>query len=397
MQLTSKKSIYIGLLVFAVILGSVSIFKSKVFYGWLEASVSEVVNISAEVIGQNKTDKNFHILFVGDMMFDRGVRKSINSNGYNFVFGDSPSLFDKSKIGGPDLVVANLEGPITDQESKTLQKNGDTSNGPLNFTFATTTALELKNVGVDVASLANNHSYNRGQDGLVQTRRYLTDAGVDFFGDPGNLSGHSIVKCIYNDNQKKLCIGLVGYHEFAYKNGENIISDIKELKNKADIVIVMPHWGIEYQKTPSKLQRSLAHQWIDAGADIIVGSHPHVVESIEEYNGHKIFYSLGNYIFDQYFSFDTTHGMAIDINIPEEYLDSTSTTSNVGFASTSQNSIDVNNVFQFGFKLIPIENKHTVMTFPDASTTDFILRDLAGSSLKYVGTTTYNSILNGKI
>ena len=317
-------------------------------------------------------DPNTHILFVGDMMFDRAVRKTINSNGYEFVFGDAKTLFDKNRTGGPDLVVGNLEGSITTFPSRTLRPSGSTSDAPLDFTFATPTAAALKSFGVDVVSLANNHSANRGEAGLAQTRKYLTSAGVEFFGDPGNLSDKSIVKCI-----KDLCIGLIGYHEFAYKNDEVVLNDIKALKERTDLIIVMPHWGIEYQKTPTKLQRSLAHNWIDAGADIVIGAHPHIVESIEEYNGHKIFYSLGNFIFDQYFSFDTTHGIAVDISIPPTY------------SSTTPNN--------FSFTLIPIENKNTVMSFPDASTSTYILNDLANSSAKYVSTSTKASILTGKI
>ncbi|MEI8061676.1 MAG: CapA family protein [bacterium] len=350
------------------------------------ANVSEAASTSDVVVPivapLPPVHRSIHLMFVGDMMFDRAVRKTINSKGYDFVFGDAKKLFDKTQVGGPDLVVGNLEGSITTFKSKTLQRDGSTGNAPLDFTFATATAPALKSAGVDVVSLANNHSANRGEIGLTLTRHYLTDAGVDFFGDPGNLAGHSIVKCIdvkrnmvTASSFKSFCIGLIGYHEFAYKNADNIISDIQELKKTTNIVIVMPHWGIEYQKTPTKFQRDLAHTWIDAGADIIIGAHPHIVESIEEYNGHTIFYSLGNFIFDQYFSFDTTHGMAVDISIPDDYTASST----------------------LAFDLIPIENKHTVMSLPDATTTNRILQDLAHSSKKYVGTSTLQNILGGKI
>lgn len=362
MSKNPRKIIYTVLVIFNTFIISLAflVFTNNYVPVQTKAEVSDIVQklVKTEPI----VSKNIHILFVGDMMFDRAVRKTVNSKGYDFVFGDSKYLFET-----PDLVVGNLEGSITNFSSRTLQKDGKTGEAPLDFTFATGTAMALKSIGVDVVSLANNHSLNRGQEGLRQTKFYLKEAGVDFFGDPENLSGQSIVRCM-----EDFCVGLVGYHEFAYKNEENVISDIQELKNKVNMVIVMPHWGIEYQKTPTKLQRSLAHKWIDAGADIIIGAHPHIIESIEEYNGHKIFYSLGNFIFDQYFSFDTTHGLAVDISIDQK---------NKGL----------------GFKLIPIENKNTIMTFPNATTTNFILNDLANSSKKYVSTTTLENILKGQI
>ena len=362
------------------------------------ASVISAFDSSATALAApaKAPDQNIHVLFVGDMMFDRAVRKTVNSNGYDFVFGDAKTLFDKTRVNGPDLVVGNLEGSITTFPSRTLLARGSTGNGngPLDFTFATPTAPALRSTGVDVVSLANNHSANRGDAGLTQTRKYLTAAGVEFFGDPGNISKKSIIKCVDTGNAfaaastttKNICIGLIGYHEFAYKNDDTVIEDIKTLKEKTDIIIVMPHWGIEYKKTPSKLQRSLAHQWIDTGADIVVGAHPHVVESIEEYNGHKIFYSLGNFIFDQYFSFDTTHGLAVDISIPKNYSKEVSATAT---STTNINSIS--------FNLIPTENKNTVMSFPNASTTTYILNDLANSSTKYVSTSTKESIRTGRI
>ncbi len=269
-----------------------------------------------------------------------------------------------------------MEGSITNFQSKTLRADGTTGNAPLDFTFATTTALALKQNGVDIVSLANNHSFNRGKAGLDQTRENLTRSGVDFFGDPNNSSGNlSIKKCIDG-----ICIGIVGYHEFAYKNDDAILNEINKLRKDVDVLIVMPHWGIEYQKTPSSLQKRLAHEWIDAGADIIVGAHPHIIESIEEYRGHPIFYSLGNYIFDQTFSFDTTHGLTLGINI----------TKNNSGDETASSTIEIS------YDLKPVENSSLAVKIPNVDTINKIISDLESISKPYMAEGLFNKIFLDK-
>lgn len=329
-------------------------------------TVLRVVSTDSDKVIVPEQPKILHVLFVGDIMFDRAVRKNVESRGFDFVFGDSQKLFDKA-----DIVVANLEGSITIFPTRTVRADGTTNDLPLDFTFSTKTAPALHSVGVDVVSLANNHTANRDAAGLAQTRRYLASSSVDYFGDPGNIAPRATTTC--RDNY---CIALIGYHEFANKNTKQIAIDIKNFRAdpKINLIIVMPHWGIEYQKTPTGFQRELAHAWIEAGADIIIGAHPHVIESVETYRGHTIFYSLGNYIFDQYFSFDTTHGLAVDIGIDPK---STST------APT--------------FTLLPIENKRGQTLISPASTTTYILNDLAKISKAYTSTSTREQIKTGKI
>jgi poly-gamma-glutamate synthesis protein (capsule biosynthesis protein) len=82
-----------------------------------------------------------------------------------------------------------------------------------------------------------------------------------------------------------------------------------------------PHWGTEYALTPNKKQVRLAHEWIDAGVDVIIGHHPHVIQSVEVYKDKYIFYSLGNFIFDQYFSFNTTHGIGVSAEVYKDKIE----------------------------------------------------------------------------
>lgn len=256
-----------------------------------------------------KDKETLSIVMVGDMMFDRAVRRKINNDGWDSVWGDTTAIFKPY-----DIRIGNLEGPITPSASRTLLPNGTTAK-VLSFTFPTSTAAELKKVGFDAVSLANNHTDNFGNTGLAQTRDILDTVGVQHFGDPANERSLSAVVCA--KNKPKLCVAYVGFHEFAYIkiNEQKVVDEIKKRKSEGYYTIVYPHWGAEYKQNHTNYQETLAKSWIDAGADLVVGAHPHVVAHAQEYKGKMIFYSLGNYIFDQYFSFNTTHGLVLGIHL----------------------------------------------------------------------------------
>lgn len=251
------------------------------------------------------------VLFLGDMMFDRGVRVKAGSVGYGAIFGLATTTIENH-----DLTIANLEGPITSFKSKLINESGKAISG-FQFTFDNKVAPALKNVGIDIVSLANNHTDNFGQEGLDQTRKILSENDVMYFGGPTNNPEYMATTTCVND----ICIGVIGWHEFAYKNDEFVLSKIKEIRPMVDYLVVYPHWGDEYVLSPNKKQIQLAHSWIDAGADVIVGHHPHVVQSVEMYKDKYIFYSLGNFIFDQYFSFNTTHGIGVSAEVYKDRVE----------------------------------------------------------------------------
>jgi poly-gamma-glutamate synthesis protein (capsule biosynthesis protein) len=99
---------------------------------------------------------------------------------------------------------------------------------------------------------------------------------------------------------------------------KNLIKSIQEAKNNADIVVVTMHAGVEYTREPTPLQTDFAHTAIDNGADIVIGAHPHWIQGIEQYGGKYIFYSLGNFVFDQEFSPETKEGMTLKINLRKD-------------------------------------------------------------------------------
>lgn len=245
--------------------------------------------------------KEISILFFGDLMFDRYIRQVSERRGNDFVFEKVSSFLRSS-----DLAVANLEGPITDNVSKSVNTEfGSREN--FYFTFNKSIAKTLFDQNIKLVSIGNNHILNFGDGGLEDTKKYLSESQVDYFGDPKNLDGNYFVKEI---NGTK--IGFVSYNQFGGRS-EKTINNIKTIKNTVDAVVVYTHWGKEYENISSNYIKDLAHGFVEAGADLVIGSHPHVVQSVEEYKGKRIYYSLGNFIFDQYFSAETQRGLAVKV------------------------------------------------------------------------------------
>ncbi len=181
-------------------------------------------------------------------------------------------------------------------------------------------------------TVANNHALDMGKDGFKESAKNLTAAGISFYGDGYGLTdAATAIKEIGG-----LKIGFIGLNDTFYKLDDKIIvAMIKKLKQgvilsatkdldssgspqndsggPVDFVIVNIHWGEEYKTISNTRQRTLARIMIDAGADVVIGHHPHVVEEMEVYKNRPIFYSLGNFIFDQYFSTETQQGLAVGL------------------------------------------------------------------------------------
>jgi len=189
------------------------------------------------------------------------------------------------------------------------------------FVFQPELIEELKNYNFNFFNLANNHFSDQGQQGVEETRENLTNLDFNYSGCIDRQVGECSSKILELNNYK---IGMAGfsmvYGKFNQTEAEKIIQD---LKKQTDLVIVNIHWGVEYTHYQNNLQKQIAHSFIDQGADMIIGHHPHVVQGMEIYQNKPIFYSLGNFIFDQYFSPDTQEGLGIGISTffsPEQEL-----------------------------------------------------------------------------
>lgn len=254
-----------------------------------------------------KNEEPVVIGFGGDMMFDRYIRTRGDAVGFETLLSPLADVFSRH-----DLVVANLEGPITEFDSVSTGTQPLEPNNYV-FTFPPETAGALRTAGITHVSLGNNHTLNFGNQGLSQTKQYLHDAGVAYFGEPFSERPH--ITTI-----RGMRIGFVSFNEFAPPSQETVVRLLQELAGVTDFRIVYAHWGYEYEHEPNAQQRHIAHAFIDAGADIVVGAHPHVIQTNELYQGKHIYYSLGNLVFDQYWKESVRCGLFLTVTInPKDF------------------------------------------------------------------------------
>ncbi len=240
----------------------------------------------------------------GDMMLGRHVRVLMDINGLDYIFrnirGENNIVFE-----GADLIHANLEGPI-----KGAGKKGGTS---MNFAFNEDVAPLLAEHGFNLLSLSNNHAVDQGWEGRETTITALENAGIDWCGHPSEADPESVYYGQVMDKK----FAFICLHDVTFDlDEEAAVRLISEVNEKVDFLIVSIHWGVEYQHRPHQtLQVAPAHRFVDAGADLVLGHHPHVVQSFEQYNGKFIFYSLGNFVFDQYWSQATQEELGLAISL----------------------------------------------------------------------------------
>ena len=200
-----------------------------------------------------------------------------NSNGAAYFLQNVKSIFEAD-----DLTIVNMEGTLTDSDSR--QDKTFAFKGPGEFTQILTSG------SVETANLANNHSHDYGDQSYTDTINYMEEAGITTFGYDRTA--------VVDVNGVK--VGLVGTYELADGMGceAGMIENIKKVESEgAQVVIVSFHWGMEKENYPNDNQKSLAHSAIDNGADLVLGHHPHVLQGIEKYKGKNIVYSLGNFCF----------------------------------------------------------------------------------------------------
>lgn len=263
---------------------------------------------------QKTNDEIYTILAGGDIMMDRGVEAVIKreEEDYNFSFD-----LIRDDLKKADYVFANLEGSISDVGADTGK--------PYSFRFEPAVADALSNGGINGVSLANNHMLDWGRESLCETTKHLQKMNIDYVGAgcDSQTAERPLIKQ-FGDTS----VGFLAYTEFyqgahavggapgmSEWNLEKIQERIDDLKNQVDIIIVSMHWGTEYKDRATDAQVALGQQFIDMGADVIVGHHPHVDQEIERYGDGWIIYSLGNFIFDQSWSENTMEGLLAEIKI----------------------------------------------------------------------------------
>jgi len=250
---------------------------------------------------ENKVDAET-ILFAGDMMLGRGIAELNKKNGIYYPFQKIGRL-----LRGVDVVFANLEGPVGENPPEFL---GD----KLQFIFLPPVLEGVSWSRINLVSLANNHITDRGAEGLQETRDWLDRYQICHIGNPLYSYQDEPNPCFSTEHSVFLAFNRV--LPFIHRE-EEIVREIRlaKIDNPDKFIIVSVHWGEEYQLKSSPSQRQLARRMIAAGADIVVGHHPHVVQEIELIQGRPVFYSLGNFIFDQQSIPETQEGLIVGLAV----------------------------------------------------------------------------------
>jgi len=266
---------------------------------------------------QKKEKEEITLFAVGDIMMSRAVeRKMLAKNDFMYCLEPTRKLVQSADIAMANLESPIIEGPLVDD-------------GSFSFRADPRSAEALALAGFDILSLPNNHIMNYGSEGLVKTFEYLGKNNLDYVGVGENLN--KIVNPLIKEVKGiKIAFLSYAYGPESYKattaragmalmDTEQLIADINTAhEEKVDLIIVSMHDGVEYVNDPAVHQTEFAHVAIDSGADVVLGHHPHVVQKMEIYKDRYIYYSLGNFVFDQMWSQDTREGLGVMLHLNKE-------------------------------------------------------------------------------
>ncbi len=262
---------------------------------------SPTVAIEAGAIGTDTSSDPVEIVFAGDIYLSDHVMEAFERAG-NDLSGVVSADY-QNVINEADYFVANEEFPFSTRGEQAKDKQ-------YTFRVDPTYASWFNDLGIDLVTLANNHTLDYGTEALLDTVDTLDDIGIRHIGAGKNLESASQAVIVSLNNKKIAFIGATRVIPeanwaagesspgvFAAYNDTDLINEIKSVRAEADVVIVYMHWGVERQESPNEIQQTLAHNIVDAGADLVIGAHPHVLQGFEYYKDVPIAYSLGNFVF----------------------------------------------------------------------------------------------------
>ena len=282
--------------------------------------------ISEQLAQALKPKSTWTYLALGDVIPARDVYTYSRRLGFGY-----PYLSVQERTRSADLTVSNLETTIADNQAF-LQ-----GEGVLNFTAPKASLEGIQASGIDAVNLANNHSMNGGATKVAEMLTNLTASRVGTFG-----VGQKGTLATWNTTVQGVTIAHLGYDTvpgnidptaatpgtqriplkpwgtLSQTDIQRVQTEILAAKATNDIVIPWFHWGTEYTHDANEEQRALAHAAIDAGAEVVIGTHPHWTQGFEWYKGHLIAYSLGNFVFDQNWSEETKRSVALELTFSDK-------------------------------------------------------------------------------
>ena len=240
------------------------------------------------------------LLFAGDVQLSSHVMGAYGKAGDDISGVVGEAYLERMREA--DIFMVNEEFPFSDR--------GAAADKQYTFRSPPERVSLLKDMGIDIVTLANNHALDYGRDALLDTCDTLESAGIRYVGAGSDLERAKKLETIEANGRT---IGFLGASRViptgSWNAGENtpgmlttydpavLLEEIQKAKEVCDYLVVYVHWGIERNDKPETYQRTMGKQYIDAGADLVIGSHPHVLQGIEYYDGKPIVYSLGNFVF----------------------------------------------------------------------------------------------------
>jgi gamma-polyglutamate biosynthesis protein CapA len=293
-----SRSIAVTIVFFcALLMGGVTFYHPNFSFG---AFLQEFAHTSEEVV-----DHKNGITFVGDVMLARKVADLSQWYGASYPF---------HRLGAQRtdyFLVGNFESTVPVIYTRTPY---------FTFSFATPTSSipALREYGFTHLSLANNHSYDKGVGGFEHTVAVLAQHGMQPFGQAYSISSSSITFLDVSETK----VSIIGLSLLAGTPPiEEVATIVGEAASLSDVQVAYVHWGTEYAPYHNQSQRRFAELLVSLGVDVIIGHHPHVIQDVDLIAGVPVFYSLGNFVFDQYFSSAVQEGLVLDFEVsPTELL-----------------------------------------------------------------------------
>jgi len=277
--------------------GSTSLNQQSVSYGQLSDLGSYISTTSVATSSPAKDS----VVFVGDVLLGRNVERLSAQHGYDYPYRHLPRFSTSSYVWG------NFEASVPEVHQPT-------PNFGFQFSVSTTSLPFLKEAGFTHLSLANNHSYDFGGGGYNNSRRILTEQGFSVWGDQSETPTTTLAQIQLGSTT----VTVLSLYAVDRRPNIDTITDLLSQATTTDFTVAYIHWGTEYKRKATVFQQQLAKDLVAAGVDLIIGHHPHVVQEVDVISGVPVFYSLGNFIFDQYFSAEVQEGLMLELRFTAE-------------------------------------------------------------------------------